>query len=260
MASLMQSAAVDGALWGMRGLPPVRRTVAATIATNVNNHPSVNPRPLRIPRSAASRRIIAVSGMGSRVTTSPIRNRSSNTAHPRSARWCRSYSGRVDGGGIRHRPAGVNTWWLSLRRTRLDPVASGARRQARVDEGSRGLGTPVHQRNDPPLCGIVPDLLKANCSTGDPRPYVDHRGHGVRPLGPMVPSGPCRNGPVGTVPRRRAPLAGPADPRPDVGPEVQHRDRRQRQLLGQGHGEVATGLDRPVENHVEPDQSDPPHP
>ncbi len=39
MASLIVSAAVDGEVWGSKGLPPVTTTVTATIATSVSIQP-----------------------------------------------------------------------------------------------------------------------------------------------------------------------------------------------------------------------------
>ena len=61
-------------------------------------------------------------------------------------------------------------------------------------------------------------------------------------------------------PDRRDGATRRAHPRPHVGPEVEHRDRRQRQPLGQGHRQVTAALDRPLELDVGPDQADPPHP
>jgi hypothetical protein len=81
-SSLTAKAAVDGADWGMRGSPPVTSAVSATMPTSVSSQPRRKPRPLRSPPSAANNRIMADSGIGSTVTTKPIKKRSSSMRAP----------------------------------------------------------------------------------------------------------------------------------------------------------------------------------
>ena len=69
-ASLMARTAVDGAVCGLGGLPPVVRTTAAITATRQASQPRMNARPFLVPFSAPRIRMKAVSGNGSRVMPS----------------------------------------------------------------------------------------------------------------------------------------------------------------------------------------------
>ena len=143
IASFTARAAVEGELFGIRGLPPVTSTVTATIATSVSSHPRVNPRPLSNPRSAASSRIIAVSGIGSRVTTRPMRNKSRIMS---SLPICRATT--VAGAGRRRRSErprgcpGTATCHTCGRRKELDGGPPGAR----VPVPTTRLRFPVRDR------------------------------------------------------------------------------------------------------------------
>ncbi len=78
-ASLTARAAVDGAVCGLGGVPPVVMMTAATTATRQASQPKMNARPLRAPLSLLKIEMKAVRGNGSRAIASPISMRSSTT-------------------------------------------------------------------------------------------------------------------------------------------------------------------------------------
>ena len=82
MAIFTASAASDGAVLGLGGLPPVRATVATTTMASDTNHPKMNAAPFLTPPLDASTRMKAVRGIGSRVMARPMITRSRVTAAP----------------------------------------------------------------------------------------------------------------------------------------------------------------------------------
>jgi hypothetical protein len=75
----MASAAVDGAVFGAGGFPPVVTTTAAITSTRQASQPRMNARPFLGPLSALSSRTKAVTGNGSRVIPRPMSSRSRTT-------------------------------------------------------------------------------------------------------------------------------------------------------------------------------------
>src|ERR1039457_3208442 len=73
---LTASPANDGAVFGLGGLLPVTNTVPATTLAHETIHPNMKAAPLRTPFFDASTRTNPVSGIGSRVITNPMSNRS----------------------------------------------------------------------------------------------------------------------------------------------------------------------------------------
>jgi hypothetical protein len=69
-------AALDGAVFGSGGLPPVTRTTAPITTTRQASQPRMKARPFLVPFSVLSSRMKAVSGKGSRVMPRPMRRRS----------------------------------------------------------------------------------------------------------------------------------------------------------------------------------------
>jgi hypothetical protein len=82
MAIFTASAASDGAVLGLGGLLPVTRIVPATTMASERSHPKMKAAPLRTPPLDARTRRNAVSGIGSRVMTKPMSNRSRITRSP----------------------------------------------------------------------------------------------------------------------------------------------------------------------------------
>ena len=227
--------------------------------------------------------------MGSRVTTSPIRNRSSSTAHPRSARSALN----LHGADAPEAGLGDATWTRSdgqrvvaLPRTTTrapsswpvprPPVAlstTGRLRHIAVtrqisDESP--LGSRPRSLNDTTLPDkrIVPDLLTANRSAATlvHAWILASTAAATRANGPVrtAPKSQCRQPVAPSLCRpgtgRQRPLGRPAEPRPDVGPEVEHGDRRQGICSGSVTDRSPPRLDRPLELRVGADQAHPPHP
>ncbi len=65
-ANLTAMAAVEGAVFGAGGLPPVARTTVAITTTRQASQPRMKARPFLVPFSVLSSRMKAVSGNGSR--------------------------------------------------------------------------------------------------------------------------------------------------------------------------------------------------
>jgi hypothetical protein len=82
MAALTARAAVDGALLGAGGWPPVSSSTAAMTTTREASQPKMNPSPFRTPRLAPRIRMKATSVIGSRVIASPMIRRLSTTRVP----------------------------------------------------------------------------------------------------------------------------------------------------------------------------------
>src|SRR5712671_7467973 len=80
--SLTARMAVDGTVCGLGGLFPVAAMTAAITTIRQASQPRRNASPFRVPFSALSIRMKAVSGNGSRVIPSPISSRSSTTPPP----------------------------------------------------------------------------------------------------------------------------------------------------------------------------------
>ena len=118
----MASAAVDGAVLGLGGLPPVTRMTTAITTTRHASQPRMNARPFLVPRSALRIRMKAVIGKGSRAIASPMIRRSITTPHDsRSQRGQQASQLAGPGSGGFHRPcsavifpaatASTSAWW-----------------------------------------------------------------------------------------------------------------------------------------------------
>src|ERR1700730_10013286 len=129
-ASLTASAAVDGAVFGWGGLPPVTRMTAAITTTRHASQPRTNARPFLVPFSALRIRMKAVSGKGSRVIASPMSRRSSTTCPPAIG---------AAGGWASHRPGqpGISQVALGGDPSRCDGIDERVV-VARVVSGARG--------------------------------------------------------------------------------------------------------------------------
>ena len=78
-SALTTRTAVEGAVCGRGGLPPVAESTAATTATRQAVQPRMNASPFQMPPLAARRRMNATSVSGSSVIASPMITKSSTT-------------------------------------------------------------------------------------------------------------------------------------------------------------------------------------
>ena len=81
-ASLTARTAVNGAVCGLGGWPPVSATTAPITTTRQASQPRMKASPFRLPFSAPRSRMNTVTGNGSRVMPSPMSRRSSTTLSP----------------------------------------------------------------------------------------------------------------------------------------------------------------------------------
>ena len=102
-AILMPRAALDGAVLGLGGFPPVIRMTPPITTTNDASQPRMKAAPFLAPWMALKVRMKAMMGMGSRVTASPMRTRSTNTTVPVRTATGPFHPSAVPTGGTRHR-------------------------------------------------------------------------------------------------------------------------------------------------------------